>query len=642
MLTLRLTIIAGGPRLEGFVYEADRDVVGVGRAQDNALTLDCPTVSGHHARFVVGSEKVLVEELESAYGTRVLRDGERREVSALHPLALETGDIVELGEASDAGARLEVDIAEVAGDRVVEIRPLATLSGVTRSAEQNALLLSELQRAQQSIAIAPNLEGAIASVADAALSLVKRATHATILLKDGERAGLDAYVPILTRVRGPRDPAATPRPVPVTRGVVRKVLRDRAAVLAADASSETVASESLLSSGIRSTIGVPLWRGEEIIGVLQVDNRDAASMFQPLDVEVLGALAANASLAVSNARLIQRLAAAEERLARENAFLRDRERERRPRNLIGDSVAMLALLEQLDRVAATKATVLIEGETGVGKERVAALLHEHSDRASALLVVQNCAAIPENLLESELFGHRRGAFTGADKDKKGLFEIADGGTLFLDEIGELPLTLQPKLLRVLQEGEVRRVGDELTRKVDVRVVAATNRDLEREATSGRFREDLYYRLSVFPLRVPSLRDRKSDIPLLAEYFLERYTREMGKAVAGFSQAAMELLLGHDWPGNVRELENEVQRLVIQADAGDFIGPDLLSPRVRRMDDMTTRAGAATGPLKERVAQMERYLISEELRRCDGNKTQAAKALGITREGLHKKLRTLGL
>ena len=642
MLTLRLTIIAGGPRLEGFVYEADRDVVGVGRAKDNALTLDSPTVSGHHARFVVGADRVLVEELESAFGTRVVRDGSRREVSALEPIALETGDVVEFGEASDAGARLEVEIAEVPAGGVVEVRPLETLSGVTQSPEQNARLLSELLRAQQSIAESRNLEGALASVADAALGLVKRATHATILLQDGERAGLDAYVPVLTRVREADRSADAPRPVPVTRGVVRKVLRDRAAVLAADISSDTVASKSLLSSGIRSTIGVPLWRGKDIIGVLQVDNRDAASMFRPLDVEVLGALAANASLAVSNARLIQRLGAAEERLARENAFLRGRERERHPPSLVGDNAAMHALLDQIDRVAATKATVLIEGETGVGKERVAALLHERSERADALFVVQNCAAIPENLLESELFGHRRGAFTGAEKDKKGLFEVADGGTLFLDEIGELPIMLQPKLLRALQEGEVRRIGDSATRKVDVRVVAATNRDLEHEAGAGRFREDLYYRLSVFPLTVPPLRDRKSDIPLLAGHFLERYTRELGKAVTGFSQPAMELLLSHDWPGNVRELENEVQRLVIQADAGAFIGPDLLSPRVRRMDEVSTRAGAVTGSLKERVAQLERYVISEELRRCDGNKTKAAKALGITREGLHKKLRTLGL
>jgi Nif-specific regulatory protein len=269
-----------------------------------------------------------------------------------------------------------------------------------------------------------------------------------------------------------------------------------------------------------------------------------------------------------------------------------------------------------------------------------------------LFVAQNCAAFPENLLESELFGHKRGAFTGATEEKKGLFEVADGGTLFLDEVGEMPLSLQAKLLRVLQEGEVRPIGASVTRKVNVRVVAATNRNLEKEVAEGRFREDLYYRLKVFPLRVPALRERREDVPLLAAHFLERYTREFGREIAGFSQPALELLKAYDWPGNVRELENEVQRAVIQAEAETIIGPELLSSRLRQAnsaaEDSPITDGAddssqsPTGTLREIMDRFEKRILVQALAAHGNNKTSAAKTLGITREGLHKKLKGFGL
>jgi len=237
---------------------------------------------------------------------------------------------------------------------------------------------------------------------------------------------------------------------------------------------------------------------------------------------------------------------------------------------------------------------------------------------------------------------KKGSFTGAVEDKKGLFEIADGGTLFLDEITETPVSLQSKLLRALQEGEVRPVGATSPKHVNVRIVAATNRNLEEEVKRGRFREDLYYRLKVFPIRLPPLRERREDIPLLAAHFLQRYAEEIGKHVGGFSQQAMELMVGYDWPGNVRELQNEVQRIVIQLDPGAFATPDLLSPRIRQVEGMVERAGVTRGTLKDMMDVVEKYLLLEALRDHGNNKTNAAKTLGITREGLHKKLRQFGI
>ncbi len=300
------------------------------------------------------------------------------------------------------------------------------------------------------------------------------------------------------------------------------------------------------------------------------------------------------------------------------------------------------MIAQLDKVIDTRATVCIEGETGTGKELIAGAIHHRSQRRDRMFVAQNCAALPENLLESELFGHKRGAFTSADSDKKGLFEIADGGTLFLDEMGEMPLSLQAKLLRVLQEGTICPVGATAEKQVDVRIVCATNRDLANEVEKGRFRSDLYYRLMVFPIRLPPLRERREDIPLLARHFVERYAAEYRATLPGFSAEAEAALASYAWPGNIRELENEIQRLVIQAEPGCWIEVTDLSPRLRKIEGTVAKVAPKKGTLREMMDQVERWLISEALRDHGGNKTRTAVTLGITREGLHKKLDKLGL
>jgi DNA-binding NtrC family response regulator len=308
------------------------------------------------------------------------------------------------------------------------------------------------------------------------------------------------------------------------------------------------------------------------------------------------------------------------------------------RLLQGASPALAEVRRVIERVAATSATVLISGESGTGKEIVARSLHQRSNRSSAAFVKINCAAIPEGLLESELFGHERGAFTGASSSKPGRFELADGGTLFLDEIGEMPLVSQPKLLRALQEGRFYRVGGTATVEVDVRLIAATNRDLRREVADGRFREDLFYRLHVVPLALPPLRERRADIPELARFFVARANRRLHRTVSGLEPAALERLCAHDWPGNLRELENAIERAVLLCE-GELIRAGDVLPETPA--DASAPAGA---PLRERIRratrQIEREAILEALRLTDGNVTQAALRLGLSRRGLQLKMKEL--
>jgi transcriptional regulator with PAS, ATPase and Fis domain len=277
--------------------------------------------------------------------------------------------------------------------------------------------------------------------------------------------------------------------------------------------------------------------------------------------------------------------------------------------------------------------VLLLGETGTGKELFARLLHDNGPRRQARFVAQNCGALSESLLESELFGHVRGAFTGAVGERKGLFEEADGGTVFLDEVGEMSAATQTRLLRALQEGEIRRVGASASRKVNVRIVAATNVDLDAEVEAGRFRRDLYYRLNVFPIRLPPLRERAGDIPALAEHLLKIYRQRARRSVPGISAEALRCLRAYPFPGNVRELENEIERAVMLAEDGRPIAPEHLSDRVRQAP------GPGPGPstLNDAIEQLKRRMIEDALREC-GSKTRAAERLGLSRQSLQQMLR----
>ena len=379
---------------------------------------------------------------------------------------------------------------------------------------------------------------------------------------------------------------------------------------------------------------VPVRHGNETIGALSAERPCAEAASFDEDIQILSVLAS----LIAHAVRLRQFAEEEKALVAENRRLRRELADRyRPDNIVGNSREMVPVFEMIGQVAGSDATVLIRGESGTGKELIAQAVHYGSRRSEGPFVRVNCAALPEGLVESELFGHERGAFTGALQQRAGRFERASGGTIFLDEIGDLPPSVQIRLLRVLQEREFERVGGNRMLKTDVRVVAATNRDLEADIEDGRFRTDLYYRLNVFPIHVPPLRDRRTDIILLADHFVETYNRRHGRAIVRLSTPAIDLLMAYHWPGNVRELENAIERAVLLAD-GDVIDARLLPPSLQ----MATPGAGRSGPLKVQLDALEKELIVDALKVSRGNRAAAARQLGITERVMGLRVAKYGL
>ncbi len=408
---------------------------------------------------------------------------------------------------------------------------------------------------------------------------------------------------------------------------------------------------------IHACLGCALTDGGEVIGALTADALDAHA-FDGLDQRVIATLGALAGAAMRTTALVEAL---ERRADRQGRVARELSRSAAIAGggeILGRGEAVTRLRQDIALVARSDFAVLVTGETGVGKELVVHHVHDASRRAEEPLVHVNCAALPVSIAESELFGHVAGAFTGATRDRAGKFEIADGGTLFLDEVGELPLELQPKLLRALQQGEIQRVGSDRVHRVDVRVIAATNRDLAVEVEAGRFRADLYHRLAVFPLRVPPLRERREDIPALAAHFIDLNRRRLGLGPVRLSDEARARLAGADWPGNIRELENVLGRAVLRASFGHdrqaslVVGAehlDLGSVAVAASGGASAEAPAGAGgadeppkPLRDRVDDFQRAAILAAVRRHDGNWAAAARELGLHRSNLHHLATRLGL
>lgn len=407
---------------------------------------------------------------------------------------------------------------------------------------------------------------------------------------------------------------------------------------------------------VHACLGCPLLEGDEVVGVLTADALEPGA-FDAIEERFLWMLGALAGAAMRTGRMFEALERASRRHQRVARVLqRDAAARDGGGQILGTSPAIQRVREEIELVAQSDFSVLVTGETGVGKELVARSVHGASARREEPLIYVNCAALPETIVESELFGHIRGAFTSADADRAGKFEVADGGTLFLDEVGELPPSVQPKLLRGLQEGEIQRVGSDRPMRVDVRVVAATNRDLRREVDEGRFRADLFHRLNMYPIHVPPLRERRSDIPLLAGFFLDLYRRRLGLGPLRLTDAARQTLTAANWPGNVRELDHLLGRAVLRASAGvrrgapTVIGPAHLEGEARAavpgaVIAAPTDAAAVTlvgKTLKEAVVETKRLMITRAVEAHGGNWAAAARELGMARGNLHHMARRLGL
>jgi Nif-specific regulatory protein len=385
-----------------------------------------------------------------------------------------------------------------------------------------------------------------------------------------------------------------------------------------------------------SFVCVPVIQGNQTIGALSADLplQEEPQLLRAVDLlKVINSMIAQA------VKLRQEMEEEKQSLVEENSRLKDAIQEKyRPSNIIGKAHAMQQLFDMIAQVAGSDATVLVRGESGTGKELIAQAIHYNSPRSSQPFVKVNCAALPESVIESELFGHEKGAFTGAISTRKGRFELADGGTIFLDEIGDLSTPTQVKLLRVLQEREIERVGGAKTIKVNVRVIAATNRNLEEAIAMNEFREDLYYRLNVFPLHIPPLRERKSDILLLADHFVTKYNKKNNKSVKRISTSAINMLMSYHWPGNVRELENVMERGILLA-TNDVIHAHHLPPTLQTAESSGT---TLTSSLQDALEAVEKELILDALKSSRGNFSKAARALNITERIMGLRAKKYGI
>jgi transcriptional regulator with GAF, ATPase, and Fis domain len=611
-------VVLSGPAV-GQAFPLGLEAFSIGRHAGNALQVLDPAASRYHCRIEPAGGGFLVRDLGSRQGTFV--NGR-----PVQEHRLEEGDLVAVGETlllfqTREGHTVRDEPRALADEgsftaRTTIQHPPGRLSeeGLERRDFQ---VLLQIAKALQS----PR------STAELAHSLLEQVLAAV----PGDRAALllaDRGAPEIAAAftldrRGSAEPFA------VSRTVARRTLDEGVALLADDVLLEEKLAgvESLRGERIRSLIATPLVREGRTLGLLYVDAREGGASFDERHLQILSALGGLAVGALVSVRQTEWLEEEHRRLSEGLAC-----------DMVGESPRMKEIYRLLGRAAATDSTVLLRGESGTGKELAARALHEGSPRAGKPFVAVNCATLSETLLESELFGHERGAFTGAVARKIGKAEAADGGTLFLDEIGEVPLPLQAKLLRFLQQRELERVGSPRPIQVDVRVVAATNRDLEKAIREGTFREDLYYRLNVITLQLPPLRERREDIPLLASHFAALTSRRLGRPLAGFTPEARACLLRYDWPGNVRELSNAIERALVLGEGGLIRPEDLPETVLESVRGSEVRLGR----FHEVVQETKKRLILAAVAGAEGNMTKAAARLGLQPTYLHRLIRNLDL
>lgn len=621
----RLIAVAGPVPKTEFPLEDEESVIG--RDPGAAICIHSRSASRSHCVIRRNGDQYLIRDLGSRNGTlvnglpvteSVLRAGDRIGVSdSLFVFVLDAAADLPLGpdvtESRDAGA---LEFATVYQAEPLFRNPQRLLAEIHSPKQEKYLrALLEMNRKAATLRDPGELKQALL---DAAFQLTPAESAAVLLYEQ-----LDASA---STVLGQHRSSSQASGVLVSQTVVRRVLKDQVAVLARNAGAEEVFRDaaSIAAGGHHSILCVPLLAHERSLGVLYLATLHPAQVFDEIHLETMTGVAAVVGLSLSNAFDFQRMRA-------QAAMLQAALDQDRP--MIGESPAMKKVYDSIARAASAEATVLLLGESGTGKEVAARTLHRNSRRDGKAFVAVNCATLGDNLLESELFGHEKGAFTGAVGLKKGLLETADGGTVFLDEVAELPLTVQAKMLRVLQEREFSRLGSTRPIKVNLRLIAATNKDLRAAVTAGSFREDLWHRLNVVALRMPPLRERREDIPLLANFFLARSSQRCERRVLGMSPEARELLQQYDWPGNVRELENAIERAVVLGSDPEIQANDL-------PETIWEGAPAAPDSLTYHAAlqQAKRKIVTQALDLTGGNYTEAARRLGVHVTYLHRLMR----
>jgi len=592
-------------------------ITSIGRSPDNDIPLEDPAVPDSALHVTHDGSRYEVGSLGATFQV----NGKKRDSHALA-----TGDIIRVGGTELTFTREDAPRAPVPSPapRRDVLAPATIDEPDSHTTELPGVPGRELAMLRRLTAFSERLLGLydvdriLEGLMDEAIEVTRADKGFLILMESG-----DPRVKVARNVARENIEDAVEK---LSDSIIAKVVKDQKPLIVADAvdAPEFKASESVVNLRVHSVMCVPLMHKGDLFGVIYVGNDRLVNRFEPKSADMLTIFAAQASLVLQNAMLVNDLKL-------DNTELRRKLEDQRYGDIVGACQGMRDVYKRIDKIAPTDISVLITGETGTGKVLIAREIHRRSPRQRGPFITINCGAIPENLLESELFGHVKGAFTGAIATKGGKFQAAIGGTLFLDEIGEMPLQLQVKLLRALQEKVVYKVGDNRGEPVDIRVVAATNKVLEEEVKRNTFREDLYYRLNVVTLKLPPLRERGEDVVVLGRFFLQKYSREFNSKAKGFTPSAAVSMKKYGWPGNIRELENRIKKAVVLADK-PLLGPDDLDLKPENLEPIM--------PLLQAKEEFQKRYINEVLARNSGNRTKTAKDLGVDPRTIFRHLEKL--
>ncbi|HEY2933077.1 MAG TPA: sigma 54-interacting transcriptional regulator [Acidobacteriota bacterium] len=626
-------LVAISEKLKGAYFPIENLPFSIGRSGTNRLSLDEASVSRQHSLIENHEGGFKIRDMQSLNHTLV-NGVPVKERDLKHGDQIRIGDIVFLflteEEEPDEPSHVTLNDST---DVTWHTQPLHRKDALYLSQEKLLRKLPESNRIARDLNTLLKISNSINTIANPEelksrllemIFEVIPAQRGAILIVAGEANQWESVC------RYDRPPALH-QDIQVSRTVVEQVIREGVSILSNDiaSSQELKKADSLMDARISSVLCVPLAMLDRMLGVIYLDTHDPSSRFDDSHLQLCAGIGSIAAVALENARQMQWLEYENRRLQSELVI---------EHNMVGESAKMRQVYQFIAKVAPTDSTVLVRGESGTGKELVARAIHQNSPRCDKPFVAINCAALTETLLESELFGHEKGSFTGAIAQKKGRLEIAEGGTLFLDEISEIATPLQAKLLRALQEREFERVGGTRPIRVDMRVIAASNREMEEMVRDGLFRQDLYFRLNVVSLTVPPLRDRREDIPLLAGYFVEKYSSRTKRRVKGITPKAGELLKRYEWPGNVRELENAIERAVVLG-SGELILPEDLPETIL---EAQPESGGSPAGYHGAIREAKKRLILNAVEKSGGNYTEAAKALGVHPNYLHRLIKNLNL